>query len=168
MNRALKTLMAITFLLACDAHANGLSGQPTPIAPHGETTLEAGSARSKVRVVLRTFQVGPDELLGRRIRTLTSTPRPIFVQDIEIRVGSRSLFVPSSAFSDLSDPREAWLRVGPRASVLTVAGGDASESYVVTIEFDGERVRRRTLASPLVPKSISQETTYYTVVLKDE
>jgi hypothetical protein len=53
-------------------------------------------------------------------------------------------------------------------SVLTLAGGDASESYVVTIEFDGEDVRRRTLASALAPKRLLEDTRYYTVVLKDE
>lgn len=134
MNRALNALLAMAFMLAGDAPASGLSGQPTPIAPHGETRLEAGSAPSRVRVVIKTRQVGAEEHPDRRTRWLPSTPRPSVVQDLEIHVGSRSLFVPASAFSDLSGLREARLRVGSRASVLTLSGGDASESYVVTIE----------------------------------
>lgn len=168
MNRVLKGLMAISFLLAYDAHGEGRPGQPTPIAPQGETSLEAGTAQSKVRVRITTYEAGANEPAGRRMRLAMGTSRVSGVQEIAIQVGSKSLFVPLSVFSDLTDLREGRLRADPKAWILTLAGGDASESYVVTIEFDGERVRRRTLASSLAPKSLLEDTTYYTVVLKDE
>lgn len=168
MNRVLKGLMAISFLVACDAHAAGLPGPPTPIAPQGETRLEAGPAQSKVRVRITTYEAGANEPAARRLRLLTGTSRVSGVQEIAIQVGSKSLFVPLSVFCDLTNLREGRLRADPKASILTLAGGDASESYVVTIEFDGERVKRRTLASSLVPKSLLEDTRYYTVVLKDE
>jgi hypothetical protein len=90
------------------------------------------------------------------------------VYEIEIHMGNRRVPVPPSAFRDLSDVREATLRVGADKSILTLAGGDAAESYVVTIEFDREDVRRRTLASSLAPKRLLEDTRYYTVVVKDE
>ena len=168
MNRALKALMVISFLLACSAHADGASGQPTPIAPQGLTSLEAGSGKSKVRVTIATYEGGVNEAPARRIRTLTAASHVSLVQDMEIRVGDRRLFVPLSVFSDLTDLRGGILRVGAKILVLTLSGGDASESYVVTVEFDRERVRRRTLASAMEPKSPLEEARYYTVVVKDE
>lgn len=168
MSRALKAVTVISFLLACNAYADGPSAQPTPIARRGLTTLEAGSAKSKVRVSITTYEGGANQAPARRIRTLTAVPHVSLVQEMEIRVGDRSLFVPLSVFSDLTDLREGSLRVSPKTVVLTLSGGDASESYVVTVEFDRERVRRRTLASSLVPNRLLEDTRYYTVVVKDE
>jgi hypothetical protein len=62
------------------------------------------------------------------------------VDGVDIVVNGSSLFVPRSAFSDLADLIDAELKVGGKNHVLRLGGGDASDTYVATIEFDAARV----------------------------
>ena len=90
------------------------------------------------------------------------------VERLEVLIDGARLFVPDSVFCDLTDVQEADLRHGQKGPILTLIGGDASESYKVTIEFDGRSAIRRMVESTLMPRAVTQESRYYLPELKDE
>jgi len=97
----------------------------------------------------------------------TMSRMPCSVVDaIAVSVNGEALFIPRSVFCDLADLVAASLKMTGQAWVLTLAGGDASESYGVTIEFDATSVHHRTLTGAEAGQKL-QETNYYRVVLGD-
>jgi hypothetical protein len=78
---------------------------------------------------------------------------------------SLALVFPRSVFSDLTDLDKAEVEKSPNGYILTLRGGDASEGYLVKIEFDAMRVRRRSVFTGEEPDKLVQETTYYRVIL---
>lgn len=87
------------------------------------------------------------------------------VERLQIVVNGRDLFVPVSSFFDLSDLRDGKIVISGNEAVLSLKGGDASESYQVNIKFNGGRVISRALFSMLTPGEPLQETTYHEVFL---
>jgi hypothetical protein len=83
------------------------------------------------------------------------------VDSIDIAINGSALFIPRSVFCDLADLSNAEIKEGRDGIILALYGGDASESYVVEIEFDENSVKRRTLSSSLLPDQPLQETTYH-------
>jgi len=147
--------------------------QIVSIVTHGETLISATVDKLVVRVKLRTHE----KLIGK-----PSDPRPDTIDSnctysrypcsiadrIDISVNGSSLFVPRSVFSDLADLNTASIALGDNDDVvLTLHGGDASESYIVKIDFDATRVKRRTLSSGMDPDHPLQETVYNSVVMGD-
>jgi hypothetical protein len=82
-------------------------------------------------------------------------------------VGQAELLVPSSVFADLVDPDDAGLAREGAVNLLSIRGGDGAEGYIVRVYFDAKVVRRRTLASPLMPDKPTEDTRYSGRVLKD-
>jgi hypothetical protein len=82
-------------------------------------------------------------------------------------VNGNPLFVPRSVFCDLADLNKAEIKASESQSILTLYGGDASESYIAKIEFDATQVKRRTLSSGMSPDKPLQETIYHIVVVGD-
>ena len=85
------------------------------------------------------------------------------INNIDISIGGRQLFVPLSVFSDLINPSEVSVRINARNFVLSIAGGDASESYFVDIYFDKEKIIQRKLYSSENPSKPLEETRYWLV-----
>jgi hypothetical protein len=96
------------------------------------------------------------------------TPTLTVVQNLEITVEGKKIFVPRSAFADLLDPRTASIRAQKGDFVLTIAGADGAESYFVRLVFDGTRVKTRAVYSALVPTTPAEKTSYWLRELKDE
>jgi hypothetical protein len=53
------------------------------------------------------------------------------------------------------------------ANLLSIRGGDGAEGYIVRVYFDAKVVRRRTLASLLMPDKPTEDTRHTRRVLKD-
>ena len=122
---------------------------------NGQTVLSAGSNRANASITIDTdSEKAPAEV--NRIRSLA------------ISVNGKELFVPRSVYADLEDPREASLGVRRKGFMLTILGGDASNSYSVCVDFDARKVSRRVVSSALTPGRISEETRYRLNVLRDE
>jgi len=83
------------------------------------------------------------------------------VEAAQIIVDRNAIFIPRSAFSDLSDLGTIKLEVIGGHTTLILHGGDASEGYEAKIEFDGERVARRVVASGMDVDHPTEITTYY-------
>lgn len=138
---AVATAMLLSGLAAAAPAFQGIadSGETRLRAQHANRSIEVSIITSKRRAALT-----PDELDS-------TAPERRVVEKISITVNNREVYVPRSVIYGLVPPTEASLRAGTPLSVLTVHGGDASESYVVRIEFDRERVRRLIVASGLLP-----------------
>ena len=88
------------------------------------------------------------------------------VRSLRIKVNGRDLFVPRSAYADLSWVTSADVTASKVNGRLTVHGGDASESYFVRIEFDAQGIQSRSLYSSLIPNAPTQQTRYFSPRVK--
>jgi hypothetical protein len=137
----------------------------------GDTVIVAKSAKLNVQVTITTHeeQIGkPSDPRPDVIRSnCTYSKYPCSIVDgIGIAVNDKSIFVPRSVFCDLADLNTAEIKIGEKESILTLVGGDASESYVVKIIFDSGRVKRRVKESGMLPDQPTQETTYHRRVIR--
>jgi len=66
---------------------------------------------------------------------------------LRITVSGNEIFVPRSAYSDLGDILSAEISTKGNVFVLAITGGDASESYIVRLIFDKNRLLERRLYS---------------------
>jgi hypothetical protein len=169
MKKILVIVVCLPILLTIALHAETVQ-QSKPVASKGETVIVAKSEKLSVRVkiVTHTVDIGTvsDEIpkVIRSSCTYTRVPCSI-VDGIDIAVNDKSLFVPRSTFCDISDLNTAEIKIEQNKSILTLTGGDASEAYIVKIEFDAERIKRRSIASLLSPNEPLEETTYYEVIV---
>ncbi|MEW5950237.1 MAG: hypothetical protein AB1711_12630 [Thermodesulfobacteriota bacterium] len=143
------------------------------VASKGETVVVAKSAKFNVQVKIRTYEVQIGKPSDKRpdvIRSsCTYSKYPCSIVDyIDIIVNDKAILVPRSVFCDLADLNTAEVKIEQKKAILTLTGGDASESYIVKIEFDKERVKRRVTSSGMLPDEPSQETIYHLPILKDE
>jgi hypothetical protein len=148
------------------AHGQSVQKQ-IPITPNGRTVIAAGFHDMKVRIQLITHQVNigkpSDKKPGTVRSNCTYSRYPCSIVDaIDITVNGASVIVPRSVFSDLADLNYGQVGIMQKSSILTMAGGDASESYVVRIRFNRERITGRSLFDGESGEKL-QETTYYRV-----
>ena len=136
------------------------------IASKGETNIVAKSANFNVQVKIRTHEVQIGEPSDKRpdvIRSSCTYSRyPCSILDyLDIFVNEKRIFVARSAYCDLADLSTGEIKIESKKGILTLTGGDASESYIVKIEFDQERVNRKVLSSGMEPDKPVQETIYH-------
>lgn len=138
-------------------------GQVT-VAAKGETTLSSKLTGAEVRVKIRTHELTngtPSEPMRPRDSSCTMSRFPCSpVDSLEIMIGGKGIFVPRSAFADLADVNQAELSMEKGKPLLTLIGGDASESYIVKIKFTASHVTYRSLTSGEFPEHPLQETVY--------
>ena len=143
------------------------------IAEKGETVIVAKFAKFNVQVKIRTHEVQigkPSDRIPDVIRSGCSYSKyPCSIVDyLDIFVNDKRILVPRSVFCDLADLNTGEVKIEPKKGILTLIGGDASASYIVKIEFDKERVKRRVTSSGMLPDEPSQETIYRLPILKGE
>lgn len=131
-----------------------------------DPALEIESDTGDVHVLLRLHEVKSQDPVMLGACTGSRDPCSLIVA-MEVRVANAPLHVPGSVFRDLSDLRSGEIKRRGNDFLLTLRGGDASESYVAVVEFDEERIKRRSLASSLAPDQLLEETIYNEVSLGD-
>jgi hypothetical protein len=99
--------------------------------------------------------------LGDRVAPGQLPERVLFIRELKLRVGARTLFVPRSAFLDLVWVREASVRSKGSTAVLVLKGGDGSESFSTEIEFGRDAVTKRVDYSGGLPDQPLQVTQYF-------
>jgi hypothetical protein len=136
------------------------------VAPNGETILTANLGRSKVRITFKTHTVENGTPSQPREDALkigcTNSRFPCVLVDVlTINVAGTTILVPRSLVCDLSDvgPVEVSRKQGK--FVLTVYGGDASESYFMKIEFDSTRVLHMILYDVEANEPLEERTYYH-------
>jgi hypothetical protein len=139
------------------------------VSTQGETVVAASAGKLAVQVRIKTHEVS----IGK-----PSDPRPAIIDSsctysrypcsivdrLAILVNGTQLFVPRSAFCDLADVNKAKIEVGEKGAILRLEGGDGAEAFIVKVEFDKTRVRRRTIAAGESADQLLQETNYHALV----
>ena len=135
------------------------------VNPKGETVISSGFKTGTVQVKIRTHEL-PNGTGDKPVKpsgsscTMSRIPCSA-VDEVGITVAGEPLFVPRSAFADLADINNAKLATEHEKYLLILVGGDASESYVVKIEFDRKHITYRSLTSGEFPERLLQETYYH-------
>lgn len=161
MNYIFRLLIVFCFLLSF-----GLSAEAAqPVASSGQTLLIKTLGNLKVQVRIKTHEIPigkpSDKWPDKFESNCTYSRYPCSVVDnLEIAVNGESLFIPRSAFCSFADLSSIELRLARQEFILTLKGGDASESYVGKIVFDRERVISRNVSSALAPDDVLEETHY--------
>jgi hypothetical protein len=171
MKQIFNIAFCVYILLATGSYAETVQ-QQTWVESKGETVIVAKSAKLNVQVRITTHeeQIGkPSDQRPDVIRSSCTYSRyPCSIVDgIDIAVNDKTIIVPRSVFCDLADLNTAQIKIGQKESILTLVGGDASESYIVKIVFDAGRVKRRVKESGMLPDQPTQETTYHRRVIRD-
>jgi len=169
MREIIAILACLFFFVVSELHAENTSKE-TPISSRGQTVISGNSTGLSVRVIVKTHEMDIGKPTDKRPDKIESnctyTRHPCSIVDrVDIVVNGKSIFVPRSVYSDLADLNNGEIIIEKRkVLLLTFTGGDASESYIVKIEFDEEGVKRRVLIDTESKKPL-QETTYYKVIL---
>ncbi len=145
---------------------------PVPVASKGETLITQNSGALRVQVKIRTHEVDIGKPSDARPLVVSSSCTysryPCSVVDgLSITVNGSPIFVPRSAFCDLADLNKAEIDEKGNQLSLTLYGGDASESFVLKIDFDADQIKKRILYSATSLQTPLQETTYNKVVEGD-
>jgi hypothetical protein len=86
-------------------------------------------------------------------------PRTVLTR-LAVYLGQEPLFIPVSAYADLSNVRTVSLQVRGKGYVITIAGGDAAGSYRAELQFEGAYVRKKKVVHGGFPDQAWEETTY--------
>lgn len=136
------------------------------VVPSGDSVLETKVGGKKIRIVLTTYKID--------IGTPSQTPPPTGesknnctyssfpcsqVSNVKIWISGKKLFVPRSVFADCTDVGNMSVAREGGINVMTLVGGDASESYTLKVYFDSKRVKKRELHD-LESSSLLEVTTY--------
>jgi hypothetical protein len=143
----MKSLTLICLLLMLCAHLVG-QGRASKIDPNGETTVSAFIAKVKLVAVFQTssVEVSNDDKIPRFPQCTYSRIPCVIVRQLKLFVNDAEVFLPRSVYADLGDIQSAEFSSKNGLFVLTLMGGDASESYTARIVFD-KRLRERRLYS---------------------
>lgn len=141
-----KSLFFTFFLMIC---CDVLSSTEIKVTAQGKTELSAIFDNSRILATFwtRTIDIGAqsDVYPERKFTNCTYSRNPCSsVELIEIKFNDEDLFVSRSIFADLADINTASVKKkGKDQFILTLNGGDASESYTVDITFNKISVKER-------------------------
>jgi hypothetical protein len=128
-------------ILCISITCNAESGR-IKVASQGVTDIATAFGKTKVAVQITTHEMdigkASDKWPQKRLSSCTYSRFPCSLVDyMEITVDDNDLLVVRSVYADLADLGVASLREKKKGHfVLTLVGGDASESYTVEVTFD--------------------------------
>jgi len=82
------------------------------------------------------------------------------VTDLRITVAGEEIVIPFSAFSDLAEPRAVRIIETTMGFSLDIDGSNSAGAYRATLEFVGNRIARRHVASRAFPNERWDEFVY--------
>lgn len=143
--------------------------KPIKVESTGKTIIVAKSEAFNVRVVIKTHQVEigkPSDERPSVIRSACTYGRyPCSIVDyIDIFVNDKPIIVSHNVFCSLADLNTAEIQLKKKEATLVLTGGDASESYIMKIDFDAVRVKNTVEYSGESPNKPLMETIYHLVV----
>lgn len=154
-------LLAIWICTATGANA---AEESSDVTLDGETLLSMSTAKSTVEIRLKNRRIdgnlSPNEKLLLAQDCPWGEPPCSLMEAIGIEVSGHALFVPRSVYRGLSNVRTVKLASHGPLFRMTLRGADASESYLVKIEFDQSRILKRQISSALAPNDVMEEFIY--------
>ena len=82
------------------------------------------------------------------------------VKSISVKFGSQEVFIPLSAYCDLSNSRNYSLQVDENLYYLIIHGGEASTSYTAEIKFKKNYIIKRKVYHREFPEIAWEKTIY--------
>jgi hypothetical protein len=170
MRQIFKIIVCLSIFLATALYAQTVQ-ERKPVAPNGETVIDAKSAKFNVRVKIVTHQVNIGKPSDKRPEVIPSrctySRYPCSIVDrIDIAVNGKSVGVPCAALCSVTaDLHTAEVRIEYGQAILTLEGGDAADSYSVKIEFDSKRVLHSAVFGEAEGDPL-EETTYHRVIFE--
>lgn len=138
-------MSAVVMCQACLAQQH-----PTQVSSNGTTTVTMSVKGEELKALIQTMVVpkAAPNLPEERFAQCTSSRTPcVLTSQIKLFDGASEVFVPRGAYADLGDIFTAELTMSNGLFVLTLKGGDASEAYIAKLEFNKDRVIRRSFYS---------------------
>lgn len=123
---------------------------PTQVSSNGTTTVTMSVKGMELKALIQTMVVpnaAPNSPENHFAQCTSSRTPCVLTSQIKLLDGASEVFVPRGAYADLGDIFTAELTTSGGLFVLTLRGGDASEAYIAKLEFNKDRVVRRTLYS---------------------
>ncbi len=161
-------LFVAIFLFCGLFSGNSLYGKEKPrkIPSEGKFMMseKIGADLIKVTIYIKRLKIAKSSFPPSEERENNCTYSRIpcsLVVNLTIELNGKHVAVGRTPFADLSDLNEAELKKNGQRYVLTLYGGDASESYIVNIEFDAKRVLTREVFSALAPDAILERTQFF-------
>ena len=96
----------------------------------------------------------------------TEIPKALVIS-VQTWVGGDKIFILTSAYADLGDPRSVSLEATRNGCVIKIDGGDAAGSYSAILSIDNGNILRRRVISGEFPDKVWEETTY-SFISRDE
>jgi hypothetical protein len=133
------------------------------IAPNGETTVSAAFGKTKLVAVFHTstVEISTDDKTPRFAQCTYSRVPCSLTGQIKIFVDGTDILVPGAAYADLGDISTAEFSTKEGFFVLTITGGDASESYLARLVFNKNRLLERRLYSGEDPDHVLEVSHFY-------
>jgi hypothetical protein len=154
-------LLAIWMSAAMGANA---AEESSDVAPEGEASLSLSTAKASVEIKLKNRRIEGDLSQSEKLLLAPDCPLGVppcsLLEEINIGVSGRALPVPRSVFRGLPNVRAVKLTTHGPLFRMTLRGADASESYLVRIEFNQSRILKRQISSALAPTDFLEETIY--------
>ncbi len=91
----------------------------------------------------------------------------VIISSIKLWINKKEIFIPLSAYSDISNVRLAKLLTISGGYRIIIQGGDAATSYELSIDIYGNRVSRRKIRSSEFPDEGWEMTIYSNEEIKD-
>jgi hypothetical protein len=115
-----------------------------------------------------TVQISGTEDKTRRFAQCTYSRIPCsLTEQVRVLIDGSEVFIPRSAYADLGDITSAEFATSDNQVMLTIRGGDGSESYVAKLLFGKNGVAERRLYSGEDEQHPLQVTHYYRVSTAD-
>ena len=96
---------------------------------------------------------------GYRWGTELDSPN-ILITSIDVTIEDEKVFVPVSAYCDLTNPREFSLEKTKSGFCIIIEGGDAATSYKAVIFFENLYIKSRKVVHGKFPDTAWEETKY--------
>jgi hypothetical protein len=96
---------------------------------------------------------------GFRWGTVSNMPKKL-IGELNVKVGVEEVYIPFSAYCDLTNPRKLSARVKGEEFVLTIMGGDAAGSYTAELFFNEKVIKRKKVCHNEFPDVAWEETIY--------
>ncbi len=137
-----------------------------PIGRSGVTAIDVGSRGQTASITVRTIPLTKSDAMFPA--TWTWSDQIVAIQQLTISINGEMVFVPSSVYVDLVEPKEMLVSFDKGTFILEIHGADASESYFVRIYFDRRSVKRRMVYSSLDPRKPTQDSRYFPTEIKEK
>jgi hypothetical protein len=155
------SLLLVFGLMTGDDHA--LAAKPFPEHLEARVALSSGVV---ARVTIRTisFSSTTPKIRAPRWGAGEDHMGPLaplrIISAMEVYLGDKKLWLPLSAYGDLSDPRILTTRATKRGFEIKIKGSDAGGAYEARLLFDGKFIHRRRVVLLEFPDEVWEETTY--------